>query len=304
MRTIDPLLIQQNILHKQLLAAIAPRPIAFASTIDISGKANLSPFSFFNVFGVNPSTIIFSPARSGRTNTCKDTLLNIQEVPEVVINIVTYQMVEQVNLASAGFARGVNEFYKAGFTPVASEKIRPFRVKESPVQIECTVREVIETGKGPGSGNLVICEAVMMHVSDHVFDKTGMIDSGKLDLVGRLGQNYYVRASGKALFELDKPSESPVVGVDALPESVRLSTVLTGNDLGKLGNTLKMPTAHEVSKLYESSAFQSVVIQNSENSEVFLNTIHHHARKLIRENHISDALLYLLAADFSIKQIS
>jgi hypothetical protein len=131
-----------------------------------------------------------------------------------------------------------------------------------------------------------------------------MIDSGKLDLVGRLGQNYYVRASGKALFELDKPSESPVVGVDALPESVRLSTVLTGNDLGKLGNTLKMPTAHEVSKLYESSAFQSVVIQNSENSEVFLNTIHHHARKLIRENHISDALLYLLAADFSIKQKS
>jgi flavin reductase (DIM6/NTAB) family NADH-FMN oxidoreductase RutF len=201
MSIIDPNTLPSHLLHRILLCAVAPRPIAFASTIDSLGKANLSPFSCFNVFGVNPSTLIFSPSRSGRTNELKDTYLNVKEVPEVVINMVTYSMVEQVNLASTEFPRGVNEFFKSGFTPIPSEKIKPFRVKESPVQIECKVRQVIETGNGPGSANLIICEVLLIHVNDNVLDKTGKIDTRKLDLVGRMGADYYVRASGRALFK-------------------------------------------------------------------------------------------------------
>lgn len=296
MSIIDPNTIPSHLLHRILLSAVAPRPIAFASTIDSLGKANLSPFSCFNVFGVNPSTLIFSPSRSGRTNELKDTFLNVKEVPEVVINMVTYSMVEQVNLASTEFPRGVNEFFKSGFTPIPSEKIKPFRVKESPVQIECKVRQVIETGDGPGSANLIICEVLLIHVSDIVLDKTGMIDTRKLDLVGRMGADYYVRASGRALFTLEKPVSRNAIGVDSLPENVRMSIVLTGNDLGRLGSLQSAPTAHEIEKFISSPVFRNISTKHNSNIEKIIDETHKLAHSMIVVNELKQALLLLLAA--------
>ncbi len=296
MSTIDPNTIPHHHLHRLLLTAVAPRPIAFASTIDNIGNANLSPFSCFNIFGVNPSTLIFSPSRSGRTNELKDTLLNVQEVPEVVINVVTFSMVEQMNLASTEFPRGVNEFYKSGFTPVPSEKIKPFRVKESPVQIECTVRQVIETGDGPGAANLIICEVVLIHVDDNVLNKLGMIDTRKLDLVGRMGSDYYVKASGRALFTLEKPAMKQAIGVDSLPEDVRMSEILTGNDLGKLGSLQSMPTAPEIKKYLLSPVFRIISTKYSDKAEKITEEAHKLAHAMIAANEIHEAILLLLAA--------
>jgi flavin reductase (DIM6/NTAB) family NADH-FMN oxidoreductase RutF len=296
MSSIDPHNIPHHHLHRILLTAVAPRPIAFASTIDQNGNANLSPFSCFNVFGVNPSTLIFSPSRSGRTNELKDTLLNVKEVPEVVINVVTFSMVEQMNLASTEFPRGVNEFYKSGFTPVPSEKIKPFRVKESPVQIECKVRQVIETGDGPGAANLIICEVVLMHVDDAMLDKSGMIDTRKLDLVGRMGADYYVKASGRALFTLEKPVAKEAIGVDSLPEDVRMSEILTGNDLGKLGSLQAMPTAPEINKYLLSPVFRTILTKYSDKTEKIIEEAHKLAHAMIVANELREAILLLLAA--------
>jgi flavin reductase (DIM6/NTAB) family NADH-FMN oxidoreductase RutF len=296
MSIIDPTIIPPHILHRNLLSAIAPRPIAFASTIDSLGKANLSPFSCFNVFGVNPSTLIFSPSRSGRTNELKDTYLNVKEVPEVVINIVTYSMVEQMNLASTEFPRGVNEFFKSGFTPIPSEKVKPFRVKESPVQIECKVRQVIETGDGAGSANLIICEVLLIHVNDKVLDKAGMIDTRKLDLVGRLGADYYVRASGRALFTLEKPASKFAIGVDSLPENVRMSNVLTGNDLGRLGSLQSAPTAPEIERFLSSPVFRTITTKNPGNINKITEESHKLAHAMISNNELKESLLLLLAA--------
>jgi len=295
MAVFNPELIPHHILHRVLLSAVAPRPIAFASTLDASGKANLSPFSCFNVFGVNPSTLIFSPSRSGRTNELKDTLLNVKEVPEVVINMVTFSMVEQMNLASTEFPRGVNEFYKSGFTPEPSDKVRPFRVKESPVQLECKVRQVIETGTGPGAANLIVCEVLLVHVNDSVLDKTGMIDTRKLDVVGRMGADYYVRATGRALFTLEKPANSNAIGVDSLPETVRMSDVLTGNDLGRLGSILNFPSAPEIEKYKSSSVFRKILTENSNHQANMIGESHKLAHSMIAKNEISEALLLLLS---------
>ena len=303
MSTIDPANIPSHVLHRIIVSAVAPRPIAFASTIDSMGKANLSPFSFFNAFGVNPSTLIFSPARSGRTNELKDTYLNVKEVPEVVINMVTYSMVEQINLASSAFPRGVNEFFKSGFTPVPSEKIKPFRVKESPVQFECKVRQVIETGDGPGAANLIICEVLLVHINDKVLDKKGLIDHRKLDLVGRLGADYYVRASGRALFTLAKPASKDCIGVDSLPESVRMSHVLTGNDLGKLGSLQSTPTAPEVEKITSSYDFRRLYSKHSGNIEKILEETHKLAHSLIKENLTQEALKLLLAVNIFVRDL-
>ena len=191
--------------HHLMLGAIAPRPIAFASTIDREGRPNLSPFSFFNAFGANPPILVFSPSRRGRDNTTKHTYENIREVPEVVINAVTYEMVQKVSDSSADFARGVNEFDMVGFTMEPSDLVKPFRVKESPVQFECKVLQVIGMGTGNAAGNLVICEILRIHVNPAIMDEKGRIDQNKIDLVGRMGGNHYVRASGTALFEIAKP---------------------------------------------------------------------------------------------------
>lgn len=228
-------------LHALLLGAVAPRPICFASTVDREGNPNLSPFSFFNVFGAKPPILIFSPARRVRDNTTKHTLENVYATNEVVINVVSYDMVQQASLASCEYPKGVNEFEKAGFTPIKSEMVNPFRVKESPVQLECKVLKVVETGMEGGAGNLVICEVVCMHVDDAVLDADGKIDPNKIDLVARMGGDYYCRASGDAVFTVPKPNASIGIGIDALPESVRKSTILTGNHLGILGNVTQIP---------------------------------------------------------------
>jgi flavin reductase (DIM6/NTAB) family NADH-FMN oxidoreductase RutF len=238
---IDPKDTATGKLHGFMLSAIAPRPIAFASTIDADGIPNLAPFSFFNAFGSNPPTLIFSPARRVRDNTPKHTLDNVRAVPEVVINVVNYNLVQQMNLASCEYGKGVSEFVKAGLTPVASSLIKPFRIKESPVQFECKVKQVIETGQEGGAGNLIICEIVLMHIDDAVLGADGRIDYTKIDLVARMGGDLYCRANGDAVFIVPKPNEKTGIGIDQLPIKIKNSTVLSGNDLGILGNFEAIP---------------------------------------------------------------
>ncbi len=262
MLRIQPNEIPHPRLHQYLLGSVAPRPIAFASTVDAEGNPNLSPFSFFNVFGVNPTTLIFSPSRRARDGSTKNTLENLTLVPEVVINVVTYDIVMQASLASTEFPAGVDEFIKAGFTKLPSEMIRPFRVKESPVQMECRVRDIIETGSGGGAANLVICDILLVHIDEAVLGDDGMIDQHKIKLVGRLGKNFYVKAFGDSLFEVVKPLQTLGIGIDALPEHIRLSPLLTGNELGQLGNVEKLPDeeellqfrgTHEISEITETT---------------------------------------------------
>lgn len=222
-------------LHGYLLSAVAPRPIAFASTMDQNGNPNLSPFSFFNVFSANPPILIFSPARRVRDNTTKHTLENAESTKEVVINVVNYDIVQQMSLSSTEYGKGVNEFEKAGLTMLKSDLVKPFRVAESPVQFECKVNNIIKLGTEGGAGNLVICEVVKLHINDAVLSESGSIDQEKLDLVSRAGGSYYSRAK-TGFFEIPKPLSTLVIGVDALPKNIRNSTILTGNDLGLLAN--------------------------------------------------------------------
>jgi flavin reductase (DIM6/NTAB) family NADH-FMN oxidoreductase RutF len=238
-------------LHQYLLGSIGPRPICFASTVDKDGRPNLAPFSFFNVFSANPPILIFSPARSGRTGETKHTHDNVKEVPEVVINVVTYEMVHQVSLASSPYPKGVNEFTKTGFTPIASDLVKPARVKESPVQLECEVQQVIELGPDGGAGNLVVCKVLKLHIDETKLNEHGAIDQTKIDLVARMGGDWYCRANGNALFELVKPLTTCGIGVDVLPEHIRLSHQLSGNELGMLGNVETMPTEEDSSAAKE-----------------------------------------------------
>lgn len=240
MITIDPKEVSTGVLHGYLLSAVAPRPIAFASTIDNDGNVNLSPFSFFNVFSANPPILIFSPARRVRDNTIKHTLENVAATKEVVVNIVDYAMVQQMSLSSTEYAKGVNEFVKAGFTEVASETVKPPRVGEAPVQLECKVNDIIELGTEGGAGNLVICEVLKVHVKKEILDENGKIDPVKLDAVSRMGGNWYGR-SKEGMFEVPKPLQSLGIGFDSLPVSVRESAVLTGNDLAMLANVDALP---------------------------------------------------------------
>ncbi|MGI9192000.1 MAG: flavin reductase family protein [Chitinophagaceae bacterium] len=236
-------------LHAYLLGSVSPRPICFASTIDAEGNANLSPFSFFNVFGSNPVTLIFSPARRVRDNTIKHTLENCIETKEVVISVVNYNMVQQMSLASCEYPKGVDEFAKAGFTREKAQHVKPYLVKESPVNMECIVKQVIETGHEGGAGNLIICEMVAMHINDAVLNEAGQIDPHKIDLVARMGGDYYCRASGDAVFTVPKPNMKLGIGIDALPEAIRFSTVLSGNDLGMLANVSELPAGAEHASL-------------------------------------------------------
>lgn len=244
MTTFDPKDLTTAKLHGYLLSAVAPRPIAFASTIDANGNPNLSPFSFFNVFSANPPILIFSPARRVRDNTVKHTLENAHETKEVVINVVNYDIVQQMSLSSTEYGEGVNEFEKAGLTMLKSDLVKPFRVAESPVQLECKVNEIIALGTEGGAGNLIICEVVKFHINDAVLDKNGSIDQVKLDLVSRAGGSYYSRAK-EGFFEIPKPLSTLGIGVDALPEVVRKSSILTGNDLGILANVEVLPSPNK-----------------------------------------------------------
>ncbi|RUA33209.1 MAG: flavin reductase family protein [Bacteroidetes bacterium] len=279
----DPKSIKTPELHGILLGAIAPRPIAFASTIDKEGNVNLSPFSFFNVFGSNPPTLIFSPARRGRDNTTKHSYENVKEVAEVVINIANYPMVEQMSLASTEYDKGVNEFVKAGFTEAKSTKVKPPRVAESPVAFECKVKQIIETGEDGGAGNLIICEVIHIHLNEAILDENGKIDPFKLDPIGRLGGNWYSR-SKNALFEVEKPLQKLGIGVDALPEEIKNSDILSGNDLGKLGNIEKIPVASELESVMISVKYDK---NNADD-------LHKIAHQLLEENKVMEAWKVLL----------
>ena len=237
---LDPNQLQTPRLHGYLLGAIGPRPICFASTVDQQGKVNLAPYSFFNVFSANPPVLIFSPARRVRDNTVKHTLENVQEVPEVVINVVNYAMVQQMSLASTEYPKGVNEFIKAGFTMEPSDLVSPPRVKEAPVQLECKVINVVPMGTEGGAGNLVMAEVVRLHIDGQILDEQGQIDPEKIDLVARMGGNWYSRAK-LGLFEVAKPNSDLGIGIDALPVAIRESIVLSGNDLAQLANVSALP---------------------------------------------------------------
>lgn len=287
MLRIDPREVKTPVLHSYLLGAVAPRPIAFASTIDAKGNPNLAPFSFFNVFSANPPIAIFSPARSGRTGETKHTFDNIKEVPEVVINVVNYDMVQQTSLASTEYDKGVNEFLKAGFTPIPSEMIKPFRVKESPAQLECKVKQVIELGQNGGAGNLIICEVVLMHISEDVLDDQKQIDPQKIDLVARMGANWYSRASGNSLFEVAKPLLTKGIGVDQIPEKIRHSVVLSGNDLGQLGNVEKLPGKEEIEQYIRTTKLTGADEKQ----------LHQAAKELLNEKKVEDAWKVLLSGN-------
>lgn len=245
MVTIDPKEISAMKLQGYLQSAIAPRPIAFASTIDKNGKPNLSPFSFFNIFSSNPPILVFSPARRVRNNTTKHTLINCEETRQVVINVVNFDIVQQMSLSSTEYPDGVNEFAKSGLTPIPSELVKPYRVAESPVQFECKVNQIIPLGTEGGAGNMIICEVLKMHIDEAVLDADGQIDPMKIDLVSRLGGNWYSRAN-QGLFEVEKPLATLGIGVDAIPDFVKQSPIFKGNDLGKLGNVEALPTNEEI----------------------------------------------------------
>ena len=247
MTSFEPKDISTGQLHGYLLSSIAPRPIAFASTIDVNGNPNLSPFSFFNVFSANPPILIFSPARRVRGNTTKHTLHNAEAVKEVVINVVNYDIVQQMSLSSTEYPENVNEFEKAGLTMLKSDLVKPFRVAESPVQMECKVNDIIKLGTEGGAGNLIICEVVKMHISDAVLNEEGVIDQEKLDLVARAGGSNYSRAKS-GFFEIPKPLSTLGIGVDALPEGIRNSKILSGNDLGLLANVESLPSEEKINE--------------------------------------------------------
>lgn len=284
-----------NRLHQLMLGSIAPRPIALVATTDELGNHNLSPFSFYNAFGINPTTLIFSPSRRGRDNTTKDTYTNVKHVPEVVINAVSFSMVQQVSLASTEYPKGTDEFIKSGLTPIPSLKVRPLRVAESPVQYECVVRDIIETGSEGGAGNLVICEILMIHVSEHIFDAEGLVDPHRMDLVGRLGGDYYCRASGDAVFQVEKPLQKMGIGVDRLPEEIRLSNILTGNDLGRLGNLESLPTAAQIKQAKEMEEVREILLRFADKPEELNHRLQGFAKLFLERNKPMLALSILLA---------
>ena len=292
--TIDPTQIDQMSVHNYLLSAVAPRPICFASTIDNKGNVNLSPFSYFNVFSSNPPILIFSPARSGKDNSQKDTLLNVLEVKEVVINIIDHPLLEQMSLSSAPYERGINEFVKSGLTQVKSTKILPPRVGEAPISFECKVNQVIPLGDGPGAGNLILAEVVLMHFQNKFLNNHGNLDTTKIDWVARMGERWYAKINKEDLFQFPKPATKNCIGVDQLPESAQKSTVLTGNDLAQLGKNERIPTQAELDQTTNTDAIRKIIAstKNGDNVPLF----HQLAKEeLAQENYFTALAIVFLA---------
>ena len=293
MITIRPKDIPQPKLHQYLLGAIAPRPIAFASTIDAQGRMNLAPYSFFNVFSSNPPIVIFSPARRGRDNTTKHTLENVYEVKECVINIVNHRIVEQMSLASTEYPREVSEFVKSGLTPIASEMVRPFRVQEAPVQFECKVNDIVPLGNQGGAGNLVIAEILCIHMQEEILDDEGRIDPVKIDLVARMGGHWYTRASA-GLFQLPQPTTQIAIGFDQMPEDVLNSSVLTGNQLAKLASVTALPDETDVNE-YKLTELAELFMEFDKNYDALELALHKKSAELIGNNNVADAWKTLLS---------
>ena len=294
MLTIDTKETKNPKLHHYLLGSVGPRPICFASTIDKDGNRNLAPFSFFNVFSSNPPIAVFSPARSGRTGQQKDTYNNVKEVPEVVINIVDYSMVHQMSLASSPYNPNEDEFVKSGLTAIESEVVRPCRVKESPVQMECKVNEVIELGEGGGAGNLIVCEILKIHISEDILDENQVIDQKKIDLVARMGGDWYCRADENSMFEIKKPITTRGIGVDEMPAEVINSKVLTGNDIGQLGGIEALPDETEVND-YKLIELVNLFVSLEDAPEKLEINLHLRAKELLKENKLTEAWKTLLS---------
>jgi flavin reductase (DIM6/NTAB) family NADH-FMN oxidoreductase RutF len=289
MISIDPKSLETAKLQGYLQGSVGPRPIAFASTVDKNGNPNLSPFSFFNVFSANPPILVFSPARRVRDNSVKHTLINCEATGEVVINVVNYDMVQQTSLASTEYADGVDEFLKSGFTAIPSDSVKPFRVKESPVQFECKVNQIIPLGSEGGAGNLILCEVVRIHINEAVLDANGAIDQYKIDLVSRLGGNWYSR-SNQGLFEVPKPLSTLGIGVDVIPKDIKESLIFDGNDLGKLGNVEALPTPEEVS-IFVKENFSIKGVLSADDQD----KLHLEAKKYLEKNDVLSAWKVLLA---------
>lgn len=281
-------------LQNYLQYAVAPRPICFATTIDKEGNINLSPFSFFNMFSTNPPLCIFSPARRVRDNTTKHTLENILEVKECVINIVNYPMVQQTSLASTEYAKGINEFEKAGFTMLPSQLVKPPRVAEAPVQMECVVTEVIHLGDNPGAGNLIFAEIKLIHIKEEILDEDGKIDQAKIDLVARLGGDWYCRVTADNLFKVAKPLTTLGIGVDALPQGVRNSYVLSGNDLGMLGNIENIPAEEEIDLIRNHPAVKEILDATIGDGVNRQRELHELAKEMLGRGEVLDALKVVL----------
>ncbi len=295
MLRVDPKNISTGKLHGYLLSAVAPRPIAFASTVDENGNPNLAPFSFFNAFSSNPPILVFSANRRVKDGKTKDTYANIKATREVVINAVSYRFVRKMALASIEYPAEVNEFEKAGFTPLKSEIVKPFRVAESPVQFECKVKNIIELGEGGGAGNLFICEVALLHISDEVLDAQGRIDPDKIDLCARMGGPLYCRASGDAVFEIVQPPERIGMGFDSLPAKIKASKVLTGNDLAELASIEKLPDAEEIASFKNEPAFKELQERFRNDAESFEWHVHDYARQLLKEKSTLKAWQALLS---------
>ena len=289
MLSIEPKDLSPAKLQGFLQSAVAPRPIAFASTLSAKGIPNLSPFSFFNVFSSNPPILIFSPARRVRDNTIKHTLINAEATMEVVINVVNFDIVQQASLSSTEYADGVNEFIKSGLTQIPSDIVKPYRVKESPVQFECKVNQIIALGTGGGAGNLIICEVLKIHIDEKVLDENGSIDQHKIDLVSRLGNNWYSRAN-QGMFEVPKPIANLGIGVDAVPNFIKESSVFDGNDLGILGNVEALPTEEEIA-IFVNQNFVVKGVLSADDT----NKIHQKAKEYINNNEVLSAWKVLLA---------
>ena len=272
-----------------LQSAIAPRPIAFASTVDKNGNPNLSPFSFFNVFSTNPPILVFSPSRRVRDNSIKHTLTNCIDTREVVINVVNYDIVQQMSLSSTEFPEGINEFIKSGLTPLPSDIVKPFRVSESPIQMECIVNDIIALGTEGGAGNLIICEVVKIHINEAILDENGIVDQYKIDLVSRLGNNWYSR-SNQGLFEVPKPLSNIGIGVDAIPEFIKESKIFDGNDLGKLGNIERLPTTEEINIFVSENFVIKGVLSSDDDKKIQLK-----AKEYLNNNDVLSAWKVLLA---------
>lgn len=289
MLSFEPYTLSPAQLQGYLQSAVAPRPIAFASTVDADGTPNLSPFSFFNVFSSNPPILVFSPARRVRNNTTKHTLENCEATKEVVINVVNYDIVQQMSLSSTEYPQGVNEFVKAGLTMLPSDMIQPFRVAESPVQFECKVNDIIALGEQGGAGNLIICEIVKIHINESILDDKGGIDQHKIDLVARLGGNWYSR-SNAGLFEVEKPLVTLGIGVDVIPDFIKKSPIFNGNDWGKLGNVEALPNAEEISTFVQHNIPVKAVLSSDDEQKVHLK-----AKEYLDNNEVLSAWKVLLA---------
>ena len=290
----DPKELNPSKLHAYLLGGVAPRPIAFASTVDSEGNVNLAPFSYFNVFSANPPVLIFSPSRRGRDNTTKHTYENVLEVPEVVVNMVDYNTVHACSLASTEYAKGVNEFTKAGLTEEISDIVKPPRVLEAPVSFECKVLRVDSFGDNPGAGQLVVCEILKLHFRNNILNEDGVPDPQKIDLVGRCGGNFYVRASGDALFEVPKPLANLGIGVDSLPEDVRKSSVLTGRHLAILGNVEILPDETDVND-YKLMELSEIFLDLQDDGSALELELHKHAATLLDNEDVDGAWKTLLS---------